>query len=89
MGEFGLSYDEFLDLTPWQWALLCEGKRKQEQRRMLYIRDCIAWQTAHLMNATGNFKKPVTVEMLLDTKSADETKPEGIDFNEVSKWVKQ
>lgn len=56
---------------------------------MLYIRDCIAWQTAHLMNATGNFKKPVTVEMLLDTKSADETKPEGIDFNEVSKWVKQ
>lgn len=58
---------------PWEWEELCgrctvgeierviAGALWREARAM----DALAWQTAHLMNATGNYKEPVRMETLL------------------------
>ena len=69
LGDMGLDYDYFMSLTPYLWSCKYKGycdKLERETRNL-------AWQTALLMNATGNFKEPVTIEMLLKSEQTAET----------------
>lgn len=89
LGDFGLEYKHFMSLTPKEWVYICDGKRQKEERRLNNTKCLIAWQTAYLMNATGNFKEPVTVEKLLGIEVPNNAKKyqEPMDFAEISKAV--
>ncbi len=69
LGDMGLDYDYFMDLTPYLWSCKYKGYCDKLEREAHNL----AWQTALLMNATGNLKEPVTIEMLLGSKQAAET----------------
>lgn len=49
--------------------------------------DIVAWQTSLLMNATGNFKKNITPDMLL--KKNDESDPKSEDKPKSSRLEKE
>lgn len=56
---------------------------EREQDRQLQV---LAWQTSLLMNATGNYKKPVKPDTLytpmIETKQAQNTKQKKDDFKQ-------
>ena len=83
LGDFGLTYDYFMDLTPKQWAYYVKGRQQREERQM----QMLAWVTAHVMNASGNMKQPITVDMLLGRQKSVGVKPTHVDFKELNKWV--
>lgn len=60
-GYLGLSHEEFWGLTPFEFTELIEGYKVRDRVR----KEELAWMTMHLMNATGNFKSPITIEKLL------------------------
>jgi hypothetical protein len=48
-------------MIPKEFSKLIRGQNKREDDKWFML----AWQTAYLMNATGNMKRPVTVDRLL------------------------
>lgn len=57
--------DDFWVLTPGELADMVEAVVDDEHRRDEDRYFLAAWTTAHLMNATGHYKKPVTPNKLL------------------------
>jgi hypothetical protein len=70
-----LKPDEFWNITLVELVEMLEAVRKDEEDSFDGDFTLYAWQTAHLMNASGNFKKKVTVDMLTG-KKPDEVKGE-------------
>ena len=59
--QAGLLPDELWSLTPVEAQLAIEARvemQEQEWKRT-------AWATAHIMNATGRLKRPITLQRLL------------------------
>lgn len=69
-GQLGLHPWELLRYTPGQIKAALKGfsEGKKAERHL------VAWAVANLMNATGNFKKPVTIESLTGEKSQKQEK---------------
>lgn len=87
LGIFGMTYDFFMSLTPRQWAYYVKGFEQSEEQKNIRL----AWALAHLMNASGNMKQPITAEMLIKELKGEriERKPdEKMDFKEISRWVR-
>ena len=80
----GLDYDYFMSLTPYLWGCKHKGysdKVKRDTR-------AIAWQTALLMNATGNMREPVSIDMLLQPDKKEEVVLSGSkSLQDSAKWV--
>lgn len=60
-GLLMLTPPTFAALTPGDFFDLAEAAIEREHRDM----ERLAWAVMHLMNATGNFKIPVTLDSLL------------------------
>lgn len=54
---------------------MAEAVYEDEKDKLEIDRQLIAWQTALLMNASGNMKKPVTMERLLGGKAENSDEP--------------
>ena len=85
LGEIGLEYDYFMDLTPRLWDLLLKGyiEKKKEQRKF------IASMTAHIMNSSGNMKHLITAEDLLGTenKKSENNNSEPMNFDDLERYI--
>jgi hypothetical protein len=62
-------------------ALVHEEKRQDDM-----LNQRVAWQTAHLMNATGNYKKKIKVEHLYKPMSEQEEQEESPKQNIVERF---
>jgi allantoicase len=64
---------------------------EEEQRQDDMLNQRVAWQTAHLMNATGNFKKKIKVEDLYKPRDSqtEETPKQNIVKKFESKEAKE
>ena len=63
----GMSEKELGEMTPRTFQNKVEGFDKLEKTRVSIIR----WQTANLMNATGNYKRPVKPRDILPMDDFD------------------
>ena len=80
----GLDYDYFMSLTPYLWSCKYQGY-SDKVKREIRMR---AWQTALLMNASGNMKEPVTVDYLLQPEKKEEPVLSGSkSLQDSTKWV--
>ena len=84
LGQIGLEYDYFMSLTPKLWKLLAKGYQQKEMERTRLF----AWSIAHLMNASGNMKKPITIDDLLPKPVKRTKKQEAINFDELKRFVR-
>lgn len=71
-GYLRLKPDEFWNLTLSEIIDMAEAVVEDEKRKIEEQLWIVAWQTAHLMNATGNFKKTITPEKLLGKSASKE-----------------
>ena len=80
----GLDYDYFMGLTPYLWNCKHKGYSDKKKRET----ELLAWQTALLMNATGNMKETVTVDTLLQPEKKEEKVLSGSkSLVDSAKWV--
>lgn len=56
---------EFDRLTIAELNGMVEAKAKREREWWERTQELVAWAVVHLMNATGNFEQPVTMDQLL------------------------
>jgi hypothetical protein len=54
-------------MTPKELVFLADGYRERDRK----VWELAAWQTAYLMNSSGNYKEPITADMLLGRKKAN------------------
>lgn len=73
-GTLGLKPGEFWELTPREFRLMADGFAEEEKRRFENLHHLLAWHAANVMNASGNLKRPVSVEKLLGKKSRKQGK---------------
>lgn len=59
-----LKPDEFWSLTPFEIMDMIEAVVFEEQRQDDMLNQRVAWQTAHIMNSSGNYKKTIKPEDL-------------------------
>jgi hypothetical protein len=69
-----LKPDEFWELSLSEFMDLLEAFVEEERRQDDATNQRVAWQTAHLMNATGNYKKRIKADDLY--KPMDSREPE-------------
>lgn len=56
---FGTDYEMFWELTPSEFFLLSDAQQEEEERFWDGIQELAAWHAVHIMNASGNLKKPI------------------------------
>lgn len=57
--------EQFWGLTPVQFFLMVKAHGEEEARRIEALQMLLAWHAANVMNASGNLKRPISVEKLL------------------------
>lgn len=65
--------DDFWGVTPSELVAMAEAVGEDERRLAEDRYFLAAWQTAHLMNATGHYKKPVTPSKLLGKAGSNQS----------------
>lgn len=66
-------------LRPWEFDRLSiaefngmvEARIKREGEQFKQLHELLAWVTVHLMNATGNFEKPVTMDQIMGREKVE------------------
>jgi hypothetical protein len=61
----GLKPSEFWSLTLVEYNELVDAFVYEQKRKFEETHHLLAWHAANVMNASGNLKKPVTVEKLI------------------------
>jgi Phage tail assembly chaperone protein, TAC len=81
-GALKLKPDEFWSLTATELEEMLEAFWEEEKRQDDVTNQRVSWQTAHLMNATGNYKKRIKSTDLYkpveDVEQAEETPKQNI-----------
>jgi hypothetical protein len=76
-GALKLKPEEFWSLTLFELNDMLDAFNHEEKRQDDMLNQRIAWQTSHIMNASGNFKKRIKPEDLykpMAHKEAEEEK---------------
>lgn len=60
--------DEFWNLIPSEFLLLVDSHNEAEEKKWESYQQILAWHAANIMNASGNLKRPVSVEKLIGKK---------------------
>lgn len=68
--------DEFWSITPFEIMDMIEAYSFEERRQDDMLNQRVAWQTAHIMNSSGNYKKTIKPEDLYLPMDERVAKPE-------------
>ena len=85
-GVLRLSYSDFWGITLEELVTMYQAVSKDEKDKFEADHQLTAWQTALLMNATGNFKKKIKLTDLIGEK--EEKKKPDAEVTEINREEK-
>lgn len=89
--EMGLSYRDFMRLTPRQWNTMYEVFLKKKKRDFKDIRALFCEQTAWLINISGKtVEEPITPEQIMnppEKKDKEKKTEEPVDWDKLERQI--
>ncbi|MFD9628679.1 phage tail assembly chaperone [Peribacillus muralis] len=86
-GTLRLKPDEFWSITLAELVEMYEAVTSDEGEQFTAEHHLLAWQTALLMNATGNYKKQIKPDMLIGKTDDDKAEPNRLDRDEKNRQL--
>ena len=89
MSEIGISYGDFMKLTPRQWVSVYKLHKRKWKVLRKGLRFLFAEQTAWLVNISGKMvKEPITPAMIINPSETKKVEPEEeIDWDKLERQI--